>query len=113
MMDGALRFEYKDARGKDEGVNVRHRAEKIKALVEDPRSVEEAREKAERNRGKYAGMSSEEARTHARGGVDVERGWVDVGRERARAATRSDGRRRRFLRAAALAARRGIARAKT
>ena len=36
MMDGALRFEYKDARGKDEGVNVRHRAEKIKALVEDP-----------------------------------------------------------------------------
>ena len=66
MMDGALRFEYKDARGKDEGVNVRHRAEKIKALVEDPRSVEEAREKAERNRGKYAGMSSEEARTHAR-----------------------------------------------
>lgn len=68
MMDGALRFEYKDARGKDEGVNVRHRAEKIKALVEDPRSVEEAREKAERNRGKYAGMSSEEARTHARRG---------------------------------------------
>jgi epsin len=61
-LERLMRFEYRDARGKDEGVNVRHRAEKIKALVEDPRSIEEARERAERNRGKYSGMSSAEAR---------------------------------------------------
>lgn len=63
-LDGLLTFEYRDARGKDEGVNVRHRAEKIKALIEDPRSIEEAREKAARNRGKYSGMSSVDARQH-------------------------------------------------
>jgi len=63
-LEGLLTFEYRDARGKDEGVNVRHRAEKIKALIEDPRSIEEAREKAARNRGKYSGMSSADARQH-------------------------------------------------
>ena len=45
-LEGLLTFEYRDSRGKDEGVNVRQRAEKIKALIEDPRSIEEAREKA-------------------------------------------------------------------
>ena len=126
MMDGALRFEYKDARGKDEGVNVRHRAEKIKALVEDPRSVEEAREKAERNRGKYAGMSSEEARTHARGGSTSSAGGsmsggsalgrrlgatvdgVDFfGRRRWRRAVGSRGRRRETTRSRGAAERAG------
>ena len=63
-LEGLLTFEYRDSRGKDEGVNVRQRAEKIKALIEDPRSIEEAREKAARNRGKYSGMSSAEARHH-------------------------------------------------
>ena len=62
VMDRLMRFEYRDAKGKDEGVNVRHRAEKIKALIEDPVAIREARERAERNRGKYAGMSSADAR---------------------------------------------------
>lgn len=62
VMDRLMRFEYRDAKGKDEGVNVRHRAEKIKALIEDPTAIREVRERAERNRGKYAGMSSADAR---------------------------------------------------
>ena len=62
VLEDLVRFEHRDARGKDEGVNVRHRAEKIKSLIEDPESIREAREKAARNRGKYAGVSSADAR---------------------------------------------------
>ena len=112
MMDGALRFEYKDARGKDEGVNVRHRAEKSrrwwKIRDRSRRRGKRRREIAASTRGcraKKRGRTREEDRRRAR---------VGRFREGARsAATRSDGRRRRFLRAVALAARRGIARTKT
>ena len=60
-----MRFEYKDERGRDEGVNVREKAKKLLALVSDPEAVREARDKAERNRGKYSGMSSEQARNRS------------------------------------------------
>ena len=64
-LERLMRFEHKDERGRDEGINVREKAKKLLALVSDPEAVREARDKAERNRGKYSGMSSEQARNRS------------------------------------------------
>lgn len=53
--------------------------EKIKALVEDSRLVEEAREKAERNCGKYVGMLSEEVWMYVWRGLMLSVGGLFLG----------------------------------
>lgn len=77
-----MKFEYVDDRGKDEGINVREKAKKVLALVSDENAVSEARAIAARNRGKYSGMSSEQARE--RGGTSTSVTNDERARERGR-----------------------------
>ncbi|GAX79430.1 hypothetical protein CEUSTIGMA_g6871.t1 [Chlamydomonas eustigma] len=55
-------FEYKDEKGKDQGVNVRQRAKEIVMLINSPQRLQEEREKAIRNAGKYKGVSADDMR---------------------------------------------------
>jgi len=55
-------FQYVDEKGKDQGINVRHRAKEIIELIEDPDRLRSEREKAQNNRNKYAGVSSDEVK---------------------------------------------------
>ncbi|GLI71657.1 hypothetical protein VaNZ11_016938 [Volvox africanus] len=55
-------FEYKDAQGRDHGINVRQRAGELAALVCNTERVRQEREKAARNANKYKGVSSSDVR---------------------------------------------------
>lgn len=48
-------FDYKDPQGRDQGINVRNRAKELLFLVSDPRGLQDARERAARNAGKFTG----------------------------------------------------------
>ena len=61
-------FEYKDAAGRDHGVNVRQRAGALVALLNDRSALAAEREKAARNAGKYGGVSAEQMRYGGGGG---------------------------------------------
>ncbi|XRB13297.1 ENTH domain-containing protein [Pseudoscourfieldia marina] len=67
-MERLKRFQYKDQKGQDQGLNVRNRAELLISLLESPDQIREEREKARKNREKYSGVSSEDMRTGAYGG---------------------------------------------
>ncbi|KAI8922085.1 hypothetical protein DFJ77DRAFT_445223 [Powellomyces hirtus] len=55
----ALRsFQYVDEKGKDQGINVRHRAKEIGELLGDNEKIKAERKKAKENRQKYTGMAS-------------------------------------------------------
>ncbi|TPX62696.1 hypothetical protein PhCBS80983_g00380 [Powellomyces hirtus] len=55
----ALRsFQYVDEKGKDQGINVRHRAKEIAELLGDNEKIKAERKKAKENRQKYTGMAS-------------------------------------------------------
>jgi epsin len=51
-------FHYIDEKGKDQGINVRHRAKEILVLINDPTKLEQERAKAKENKSKYTGVSS-------------------------------------------------------
>lgn len=51
-------FHYIDEKGKDQGINIRHRAKEILELVKSPTKLEEERVKAKANKSKYTGVSS-------------------------------------------------------
>lgn len=51
-----------DEQGKDQGVNVRNKVKEIISLVQDNERLREERKRAKKNRDKYVGMSSEDAR---------------------------------------------------
>ncbi|GIL88365.1 hypothetical protein Vretimale_15048 [Volvox reticuliferus] len=55
-------FEYKDAQGRDHGINVRQRAGELAALVCNTDRVRQEREKAARNANKFKGVSSSDVR---------------------------------------------------
>ncbi|GIL55347.1 hypothetical protein Vafri_10899 [Volvox africanus] len=55
-------FEYKDAQGRDHGINVRQRAGELAALVCNTERVRQEREKAARNANKFKGVSSSDMR---------------------------------------------------
>ncbi|WIA20021.1 hypothetical protein OEZ85_005890 [Tetradesmus obliquus] len=56
------RFEFKDPAGRDQGINVRQRAGAIVVLLNDREKLKEERDKAEKNKSKYTGVSSSAAR---------------------------------------------------
>ncbi|KAJ3154365.1 Epsin-3, clathrin recruitment and traffic between the Golgi and endosome [Geranomyces variabilis] len=51
-------FQYIDEKGKDQGINVRHRAKEIAELLSDNEKIKAERKRAKENRQKYTGMSS-------------------------------------------------------
>lgn len=51
-------FHYIDEKGKDQGINVRHRAKEILELVNNSTKLNEERVKAKENKSKYTGVSS-------------------------------------------------------
>jgi epsin len=51
-------FHYIDEKGKDQGINVRHRAKEILELVNNPTKLNEERVKSKENKSKYTGVSS-------------------------------------------------------
>lgn len=55
-------FQFVDEKGKDQGINVRHRAKEIIELVNDDTRLKDERQKALVNRNKYTGVSSQESR---------------------------------------------------
>mmetsp|Transcript_6694 Transcript_6694/g.13298 ORF Transcript_6694/g.13298 Transcript_6694/m.13298 type:complete len:445 (-) Transcript_6694:87-1421(-) len=67
VLNSLKHFEYKDANGKDHGVNIRHRATEISELVENPHRLEEERQKAAENKAKYTGVSASQMRAGATG----------------------------------------------
>lgn len=66
LLDRLARFEYKDAHGRDHGVNVRERAKRLAALAADPAAIAAARAAAAESARKYGGVSSEDV---SRGGA--------------------------------------------
>ena len=48
--------------GKDQGINVRNKVKDIIGLIQDYDRLREERKRAKKNRDKYVGMSSEDAR---------------------------------------------------
>jgi epsin len=60
LLDRLASFEYKDANGRDWGVNVRERAKRLASLSADPEAVTAARAAATANATKYGGVSSED-----------------------------------------------------
>ncbi|CAK8685477.1 unnamed protein product [Clavelina lepadiformis] len=55
-------FTCYDEHGKDQGVNVRNKVKEIVSLIQDNERLREERKKAKKNRDKYIGMSSDDAR---------------------------------------------------
>mmetsp|Transcript_31014 Transcript_31014/g.68811 ORF Transcript_31014/g.68811 Transcript_31014/m.68811 type:complete len:633 (+) Transcript_31014:139-2037(+) len=55
-------FEYKDANGRDQGINVRARAKELVMLLNDSNKLQQEREKAAKNSGKYKGVSNDDMR---------------------------------------------------
>jgi epsin len=51
-------FQYLEASGKDQGINVRKKAQTLVALIKDKDRIREVRSKAAANRDKYRGVSS-------------------------------------------------------
>ena len=47
-------FQYMEASGKDQGINVRKKAQSLVALIKDKDKIREVRQKAAANRDKYA-----------------------------------------------------------
>jgi hypothetical protein len=47
-------FQYMEASGKDQGINVRKKAQSLVALIKDKDKIREVRQKAATNRDKYA-----------------------------------------------------------
>jgi epsin len=61
-------FEYKDEKGRDQGINVRQRAKDLATLVNNPKELKAEREKAAKNAGKYSGVSANDMRGGMGGG---------------------------------------------
>eukprot|EP00158_Paraphelidium_tribonemae_P008127 Partr_v1_DN28483_c0_g2_i1_m41996 putative Clathrin interactor 1 len=61
-------YQMIDEKGKDQGVNVRHRAKEICDLVNDSQRLREERHKAQENRNKYQGVASDDLRSYSGGG---------------------------------------------
>jgi hypothetical protein len=55
-------YQFVDEKGKDQGINVRHRAKEIIELINDDTRLKDERQKALTNRNKYTGVSSQESR---------------------------------------------------
>mmetsp|Transcript_8424 Transcript_8424/g.21033 ORF Transcript_8424/g.21033 Transcript_8424/m.21033 type:complete len:569 (-) Transcript_8424:387-2093(-) len=51
-------FQYKDQDGRDQGINVRQRAGELAALLSNSARLQQEREKARQNAGKYKGVSA-------------------------------------------------------
>ncbi|CAM6023441.1 unnamed protein product [Sphagnum balticum] len=51
-------FQYMEASGKDQGINVRKKAQSLVSLINDKERIREVRQKANANRDKYRGVSS-------------------------------------------------------
>ncbi|CAM6069416.1 unnamed protein product [Sphagnum tenellum] len=51
-------FQYIEASGKDQGINVRKKAQNLVSLINDKERIREVRQKANANREKYRGVSS-------------------------------------------------------
>ena len=56
-------FHHVDDKGKDQGLNVRHRAKEIVDLIQDVDRLRDERRKAEENRRKYTGVAAEQFRS--------------------------------------------------
>ena len=57
-----VNFQFIDEKGKDQGINVRHRAKEILELLGDNDRLRDERQKAQQNKNKYTGVASEESR---------------------------------------------------
>lgn len=55
-------FQFIDEKGKDQGINIRHRAKEITELINDPDRLKDEREKARVNKNKYTGVAAEEVK---------------------------------------------------
>merc|ERR1712136_684508 len=55
-------YTFHDPQGKDQGINVRNKSKDIIALIQDYDRLREERKRAKKNRDKYVGMSSSDAR---------------------------------------------------
>ncbi|KAJ3368286.1 Epsin-3, clathrin recruitment and traffic between the Golgi and endosome [Allomyces arbusculus] len=64
-----LRFHHVDDKGKDQGVNVRHRAKLIIDLLQNHDLIKAERQKAQENRNKYGGVGSNGERSGGFGGA--------------------------------------------
>ncbi|GAQ78144.1 ENTH/VHS family protein [Klebsormidium nitens] len=62
-------FQFVEPNGKDQGINVRKKAQTVIALVNDKEKIREVRDKAQKNRDKYRGVSSTGA-IHTPGSYD-------------------------------------------
>ncbi|KAI3648073.1 hypothetical protein MP228_005927 [Amoeboaphelidium protococcarum] len=60
-------FKFVDEKGKDQGINVRHRAKEIVELVNDTERLSMERDKAAANRNKYTGVAADEVRSGSGG----------------------------------------------
>lgn len=63
ILKGLESFTYVDDRGKDQGINIRHRAKEFGALLNSTELLREERKKAKANRDKYTGVSNDAAST--------------------------------------------------
>ncbi|KAJ3006408.1 Epsin-3, clathrin recruitment and traffic between the Golgi and endosome [Thoreauomyces humboldtii] len=61
-------FHHIDEKGKDQGINVRHRAKEIADLLKDTDRIKAERRKAKENRQKYTGVASNSFSTGSGGG---------------------------------------------
>ncbi|KAI8817242.1 uncharacterized protein EV422DRAFT_542067 [Fimicolochytrium jonesii] len=65
----ALRnFHFVDEKGKDQGINIRHRAKEILELLNDNERIKSERKKAKENKQKYTGMASNSSYSYGSGG---------------------------------------------
>ncbi|KAK3244599.1 hypothetical protein CYMTET_42943 [Cymbomonas tetramitiformis] len=64
-------FQYIEPSGKDQGINVRHKAATLRKTLDDSTKIAEMRDKAIINKNKYGGLSSSDARNG--GGFTVPR----------------------------------------
>jgi len=53
-----------DEHGKDQGINVRNKVKDLVSLIQDNERLRDERKRAKKNRDKYVGMSSDDARFH-------------------------------------------------
>eukprot|EP00899_Mesostigma_viride_P000149 jgi/Mesvir1/10134/Mv06765-RA.1 len=58
-------FQFLEPGGKDQGINVRHKAATLVALLKDPAKIAAARDNAASTRNKFGGISSEEMRSRS------------------------------------------------
>lgn len=67
VLEKLKEFEYKDANGKDQGINVRNRAQEVLSLLANNDKLQAERDKSQKNQGKYTGVSSAEVRVGGTG----------------------------------------------